>query len=308
VADRIYVQIPAYRDRELLPTLRDLFRQARSPHNLRVAVAWQYHPAEETIESALRATGPIELDKIPAAESQGCNWARQRLQRRWDGERYTLFLDSHHRFAPGWDRQLVRLLEDRREAGSARPILTSYLPPYRPDDDPAGREHSILRIRVHERRDGMAFRLIGHPVRDAARLTAPIAAHFASLHCLFADGTFNEDLPFDPSIYFFADEIAIALRAYTRGYDLFHPHRVLGWHLYDRATRTTHWDDHADADGRDAESLRTLRRLFTGKLVGASGLGTVRSLADYERHIGLRLVGDDPWARAVCAGLQAAGR
>jgi hypothetical protein len=308
VKDRIYVQIPAYRDRELLPTLRDLFRQAHSPQNLRVAVAWQYDPSEAALERALRAAGPIELDAIPAAESQGCNWARRRLQRRWDGEKYTLFLDSHHRFAPAWDRQLVRLHEERRDAGFGRPILTSYLPPYRPDTDPAGRETSILRIRVQERREGLAFRLLGHPVRDAHRLTAPLPAHFVSLHCLFADGTFNEDVPFDPSIYFFADEIAIALRAYTRGYDLFHPHRVLGWHLYDRATRRTHWDDHADAEGRDSESLRTLRLLYSGRLVGESGLGAVRSLADYERYVGLRLAGDDPWANAVCANLRAAGR
>ena len=68
-----------------------------------------------------------------------------------------------------------------------------------------------------------------------------VPARFVSLHFLFTEGSFNQEIPFDPAIYFFADEIAIALRAYTLGYDLFHPHRILGWHLYDRTTRATHW-------------------------------------------------------------------
>ena len=56
-----------------------------------------------------------------------------------------------------------------------------------------------------------------------------------------------EELAIDPSIYFFVDEIAISLRAYTLGYDLFHPHRILGWHLYNRSTRVTHWDSNSTA-------------------------------------------------------------
>ena len=288
---RIFVQIPAYRDRELLSTLRSLLETASQPELLRVAVAWQYGEDEEHLEGRLRQWGNVQLKKIPASESKGCNWARSLLQREWDDEEYTLLLDSHHRFVPGWDQQLIALFEAQRQAGVPRPILTSYLPPYDPHNDPHGRVACMFQISPLERHDGLLFRLTGHAIPRWTELDTPVPAHFVSLHFLFAEGSFNADLCFDPAIYFFADEVAVALRAYTRGYDLFHPHRLLGWHLYDRATRITHWSDHAGWHAQNRRSCEQLRALYRGELHGEYGVGTARSIADYERYIGLPLVG-----------------
>ena len=63
--DRVFVQIPAYRDRELPFTIRDLFEQASRPERLRVAVAWQYGEDELHLEGALRRQQHLELLKIP---------------------------------------------------------------------------------------------------------------------------------------------------------------------------------------------------------------------------------------------------
>jgi hypothetical protein len=288
--DRVFVQIPAYRDSELLATLEDLMRTAERPQRLRVAVAWQYGEGEVGHEVALRRWDNVELKKIPAARSQGCNWARSLLQQDWDGEEYTLFLDSHHRFAPGWDEQVVRLYQECKARGVPKPILTGYLPPYDPANDPAGRTHSIFKMHVLGRHQGMLFRLTGHEISRWKALVEPVPAQFASLHFLFAAGTFNREVPFDPSVYFFADEVAIALRAFTSGYDLFHPHRVLGWHLYDRLTRTTHWADHPGWRRQNEASCRRLRELFSGTLGGRYGLGEARRLVDYEAFVGMKLI------------------
>ncbi len=91
---RIFIQIPAYRDSELQPTLYDLVRKAAHSEHLRIVVAWQYDERREQLDTAFLDQHKIEVIKIPAAESQGCNWARSLLQRKWDGEEYTLFLDS----------------------------------------------------------------------------------------------------------------------------------------------------------------------------------------------------------------------
>jgi len=40
--DTIFVQIPAYRDPELVPTLVDLIEKAQAPRRLRVGVCWQH--------------------------------------------------------------------------------------------------------------------------------------------------------------------------------------------------------------------------------------------------------------------------
>jgi hypothetical protein len=288
--ERVFVQIPAYRDRELVSTVRDLFEQARHPERLRVAVAWQYSDDELHLEGELRRWPQLELLKIPAAQSEGCNWARRELQTRWAGEAYTLLLDSHHRFVPGWDVETIAMFEQLRAAGVRKPILTGYLPAYDPDNDPAGRLADILRIRPLERHEGMLFRLVSDPIADAARLTAPLPAKFVSLHFLFADGTFNQEVAIDSSIYFFVDEITIALRAFTLGYDLYQPHRVLGWHLYNRATRVTHWNDHARWQVQNEISCKRVRVLYSGRLQGKYGVGTARSVAEYEALVGEPLV------------------
>ena len=38
----IFVQIAAYRDNQLLPTLRDMISNAKNPENLRICIAWQH--------------------------------------------------------------------------------------------------------------------------------------------------------------------------------------------------------------------------------------------------------------------------
>ena len=289
----IYVQIPAYRDRELVPTLESLFREAAAPERLRVAVAWQFGPEEAHLERTLRSRSNVEVHAIPAAESLGCNWARSLLQERWDGEPYTLLLDSHHRFVPGWDTQVVTLFEEVRSAGIAKPLLTSYLPPYDPRLEPAGRGSGLLQIQLLERLDGMMFRLVGHPVHNGHTVTAPFPAHFTSLHFLFTSGAFNDEVPFDASIYFFADEVAIALRAFTHGYELLHPHCSLGWHLYDRATRVTHWTDHGTWRGGTRCRRSDCGRCIAGGSAGRYGIGEDRTIGDYEAHIGLPLITPD---------------
>ena len=291
MSDDVFIQMPAYRDAELLATVRDLFATAANPERLRLTIAWQYGDGEDVIEPELRACGRVELIKIPARESRGCNWARNLLQRRWSGERYTLFLDSHHRFVPGWDAEVTSFHEACRASGVAKPVITGYLPPYDPRNDPEGRTSAVLEMAPLEREDGMLYLLTSHRVAEWRQLRAPFPARFVSLHFLFADGSFNQEIPFDPAIYFFADEVAISLRAYTAGYDLYHPHRILGWHLYSRrSTRVTHWADHPGWRLQQDASCARLRELFSGALRGHYGIGAARTLADYERHIGTGLL------------------
>jgi hypothetical protein len=190
----------------------------------------------------------------------------------------------------GWDEQVVGIFEECEDAGVAKPIVTAYLPPYDPQIDPEGRMVCLFQIRLRERYQDLAFRLAGHAIQGWSDLTRPVEAHLASLHFLFARGEFNREVAFDPSIYFFADEVAIALRAYTHGYDLFHPHRMLGWHLYERATRVTHWSDHPEWEQQEEYSCQRLRELYSGRLVGKYGIGEVRSVADFERFAGIPLI------------------
>jgi hypothetical protein len=285
---RVFVQIPAYRDRELGPTLRDLFSTAAAPEELRVAVLWQRAPDDPFVTTDFWRDS-LEVIEIPHTESLGCNWARSELQRLWRDEPYTLLLDSHHRFVRHWDRKLISAHNALLSAGIEKPIVTAYLPSYDPELDPEGRLDTPLKIYPLRRTQGLVLRLIGRPILGVEQYTSPLPAIFGSLHCLFTAGRFNRDVPFDPKCYFFGDEVATSLRAFTHGYDLFHPHELIGWHLYDRTTRRTHWADHAAWAMQEAASRRGLETLLGTGAAGTYGCGSARTLADFEDHIGYSL-------------------
>jgi hypothetical protein len=95
----IYVQVPAYRDPLLVPTLDSLFDEAAHPERLRVGVCLQCASCD-TLPERCRRLPQVEVDEIDFRASKGANWARRQIQQQWKGERYTLLINSHLQFAP----------------------------------------------------------------------------------------------------------------------------------------------------------------------------------------------------------------
>ena len=68
------------------------------------------------------------------------------------------------------------------------------------------------------------------------------------------------------------EETAMTVRAFTHGYDLFHPAETVVWHDYLRADARKHWGDHTEAEGTrscwselDEKSKRKVQRLLRGE-------------------------------------------
>jgi hypothetical protein len=99
-------------------------------------------------------------------------------------------------------------------------------------------------------------------------------------------------------MYFHGEEPSIAVRAYTWGYDLFHPHKIIGWHEYTREGKRKHWDDSSNWTETDRIShlrYRTLHEMdghqctpCVKKAIGEYYFGPHRSLKDYELYAGVR--------------------
>jgi hypothetical protein len=286
--DQIFVQIASYRDRQLPATLENLFDKASSPDRLRVCVCWQHAP-QERLPASVRRSKHVEIIDVDHRCSNGANWARRLVQQRWRGEPYSLIIDSHLRFVRAWDSKLLDLFHDLKAKRVPRPLITCYPPNFSPDTFPKKASRIPLKIYKEAYYKGVLAHFAGFPLPLWRWLTEPIPAQFLALGLLFTEGRFNADIPLDPAIYFFGDEITTGLRAYCHGYDFFHPHRVIAWHAYDRTTRTCHWEDHPDWRAQDQRSVRRVRRILTGTEFRGYPLGTNRSIADYEYYIGMPL-------------------
>ncbi|MCB1076737.1 MAG: hypothetical protein KDM64_02815 [Verrucomicrobiae bacterium] len=292
----IFIQIAAYRDPELVPTIRDCLAKAAYPNDLRFGICWQTEENDRCLDPFLDSP-QFRIQRVPWHESKGLCWARSEIQKLYGGEELTLQLDSHHRFAPGWDKFLLESLE---ACGSAKPILTTYAGVYEPGKSETPPSGPFKMVADRFTPSGtILFR--PHHIRDWEALSAPIPARFVSGHFFFTLGKHCEEYLYDPQLYFAGDEISLSIRSYTLGYDLFHPHRNVVWHEYTRAGRVKHWDDHtakqADAaiempwHERDVVSKRRLRKMLreedNDEAIGIYGLGTVRSHGDYERYAGI---------------------
>lgn len=293
--ETIFIQIAAYRDPDLLNTLSDLLSKAKSPENLRFGIAWQHSKEDEwdQLNDYLNDDRFRILD-IPYEDSRGACWARNMLQQLYSGETYTLQIDSHTRFIQNWDYELKKEHKRLVKKGIKKPLLTSYAPSFEPDNDPDSRVKKPWRMDFDRFSPDGNVHFLPSTIDDADERTEPIPARFYSAHFAFAEGKFVEEVPHDPQYYFHGEEISIAVRAYTYGYELLHPHKIFLWHYYTRRGLKKHWDDHTKWGDINKSSHERNRKLFDmdgeeydPEFFGIYGRGTERTLDDYERYAGI---------------------
>lgn len=292
--ERIFIQIAAYRDPELKKTIKDALDKASHPERLVFSICHQHSPEDVWDDLDEWKDDPrFKITDVSSDKSKGTCWARHLLQQRYDGEEYTLQLDSHHRFDVAWDDSIINMYKQLLGAGYKKPLLTAYLCSYNPETDPEGRETAAWQLNfdrfspegiLHTRPGGIDYWKGEHAV----------PARFYSAHFAFASGSFVTEVPHDPGLYFHGEEISIGVRAYTHGYDLFHPIKNVIWHEYTRNGKKRHWDDAKSSEwvAMNQRAHHRVRKLLgvgcEKEDLGIYGLGTVRTLEKYEEYAGVR--------------------
>jgi hypothetical protein len=295
--DRIFVSIAAFRDPELQHTLKDLFDKAAHPERITVGLIWQFDPVfdRHCFEVPCPRPGQVREMQFDWRESDGVCWARFLGQALWRGEAYVWQIDSHMRFAPGWDDLLIA---DWTEIGDERALIASTPPPYlSPGDFLADLQPGI--VRTNGFLPGGAIRFQG------VWPSTPMARHhrmpFLMAGCLFAPGRFVQEVPYDPYQAFENEEITWAVRAFTHGWNVYSPKQRVVWHQYvaNNTIKRGAVEGATQAERRHERSLRALHRYneMTGHArcettahladLDLFGLGTARSLGAFEDFAGL---------------------
>ncbi|MGQ8776513.1 GlcNAc-transferase family protein [Serratia sp. NA_112.1] len=310
----LFISIASYRDPELYPTLRNLIDEADIPTGLHIAVCWQ---DEGDIQPFLDAGMALVTDQVGESchhyrfmyrqvyidvisvhyfASQGACWARHQVEKRYQQETYFLQIDSHCRFIPSWDSKMIAMLEGLREQ-SPYPVLSSYPPGYTPGED-EDRKDYVSRLVFNGFTSEGIIRLSSTPFSaESPQRCGYLAGGF-----IFADGHFVTNVPNDSQIFFMGEEIAMAVRAWTHGYDIWSPHCVLLWHYYTRKDHPKVWGDHSNEAKKagsidkawwerdkiaKARVLSVLNVNDTPCDLGQWGVGQQRTLKEFQYRIGV---------------------
>lgn len=305
----IFVSIANYRDSETPHTIRHLFAQAAHPERVFVGVFSQVVSGvdDDCLPAGGYPPGQVRELRAPASESLGACWARHRVLTELMGdEDYVLQIDSHSRFSSGWDDRFIAMLHD---CPSPRALLTTYPASYVPPNDYGMPCTPVLAAQEFNKAGILLVK--GHVELELEFPPVPLPSAFLSGNCLFGPRKAFEEVPYDPYLYFHGEEISLAVRFWTHGWDLFAPNDVLMYTDYstDRG-RPRHWTDQQDWDKLNLRSFKRLRHIFRLEKASEADvlqdiaryeLGTKRSLKDYERFADVSFSNRFIGARAVRA-------
>jgi hypothetical protein len=296
----IFISVAAYRDKQLVPTIIDCINKCKNPQNIFFGIHWQHDNNEDIREIA--SLPNVRIEECDWRESKGACWARHSIQKHlYNNESYYLQLDSHHRFIENWDDHLFNLYNEASEK-SQKPLIGTYGTTFWPNNTNDVLKNEPYRINTFES-FGSDGDVISRPIfiknhveiHEKSKL---IKARLLSGHFIFSNAEFIHECMYDPNFYFRGEELSLSARAYTHGYDFYHPTYTIVWHEYLREQSPKHWLDHVKKNGfveegehRNILSKKRQRKLFNIDQCDIDfkqyGLGNKRSLHDYELYVGL---------------------
>ena len=293
---KIFISIASYQDPLLETTIFAAFNNAKAPENLHFGICDQsLSPLDLSLFSF---SSQISYEHIDPKISEGPCWARHRIQNFYNNEDYYFQIDSHMQFESGWDQYLLGyMLKIRSDSNEFRkfPIISCYPRQF----DVIDFEQKKFRLLNEDKKTHtLAYRedsifLKGSFSRQIGAISETEITHgyLLAAGCLFAPASFVREVPYDPEFYFYGEEISLMLRAFTRGFSIFHIPAVPVFHLYTDISdikRKLHWDEEEDRERsikwheREEKSIERLSKIIDGELKGIYGLGDKRNLENYE--------------------------
>ena len=275
----VFVAIASYADPDTAATVRSIARAAGMP--VRFGVCLQ--DDGDAIAADLRALYleglAVDVLHVPARASRGLGWARLLAATLWDGETWTLTVDAHMRFLTGWADKLAA----QSAMAGERAVLTTYAP-----DTGMAVQPTSLQLESWEHLE----RPLYHGAVDYSGRGRPIPARMLGGHFIWAPAAWALDVPQDPWLYYGCEEMGLAVRTWTAGWDLWHPGVAVCVHDFSRDGRPLHWEEHDDWGNALEVGRSRARALLTGadSGLGAWGLGSARTLAEYQAWAGVDIL------------------
>ncbi|WP_349963380.1 GlcNAc-transferase family protein [Rhizobium sp. ZPR3] len=289
---RIFISIAGFCDPMLNFTVKSAIEKARFPDRLRFGIVDQ---SISSSESSLPAEmGQVAYLHVHPHHSRGVSWARALAMTLYLEEDYFLQIDSHTCFDRNWDVTLIDTLETISRISKSSKVIVSTRPfgfELQPDGNVRKKRFTACTLKLVPKSN--VIRLSDPVVLFACENSnemIDIPGFQISAAFLFTRGYFVEEIPYDPYMYFHGEEQNVSIRAFTHGWDIWHPNRLPLYHLYKKRSGgepPLHWDKAFDDERVEKwHSMRVranerLGELLNGSLGRAYSTGTTRTIKQY---------------------------
>ena len=285
---KILVEIASYKDPELLNTINSALVQADNPNRVYFSICYQGDDLEVVAE--LKRIKNCKFKHLWAREARGSCYARYLCQKMIDDEEYIFQTDSHMRFVKHWDNKLI---EELLSLNDPKACISFYPPncteemmllPFDDEvfDSPAN--GGIMYTKGFAD-NSLFISNCSFPI-DNDDTRAPAKNPFISAGNFFSFSQIHRDILHDPEMYFYGDEMPMAIRYYTHGWNNYTNNKSYVYHQYCRKNQSFPKVDNNSIN----ESLRFKRLLNLDNAdydMGQFGLGNIRTLKQFEAFAGI---------------------
>ena len=228
----IYVFIPCRLDREIIPTVYDLFGKAEDPTNIKVVIFNQ----DRAVDCYTQDMFPENVLLVNVDYNKFSNICFIRSLAHFFVEpkyKYFLSIDSHMRFDRGWDKILIDNLPDKS-------ILSAYPSPYELYGKPLP-DNTAYRVNDFNRKGEGAFPFVSKLCeQNVTHCVSTIACGFFFTHI-----DWLKDVGFNKHLCWRYEEIDLTYRSIGAGYKIVNSKQTPVYHLYNRMD-SRKLDDHQE--------------------------------------------------------------
>ncbi|MBR6505683.1 hypothetical protein IKT18_02530 [Candidatus Saccharibacteria bacterium] len=286
--DKILVEIPAYCDHDLINTVQSAIVQADNPDRVHFAICYQ--DDDLTDLKLLQKIKNCKIKHLKKSEAKGTCYARYLCQKMIEDEKYVYQTDSHMRFTKGWDTKMIEQLLSLKDPKAT----ISYYPPQLkeefeklPVNDkvfnmPSSTKPMII-VAKKFREDSSYFLYPTQKYVEPKPNGEPLKSPFISANNFFSFAEIHKTIFHNPKMFWFGDELPMAIRYYTHGWNNYCPNESYIYHRYMRKDRTV---PRTRKNGLQEEEL-LMEQLIRNKTKDEYGLGKERTIKQFEDYAGI---------------------
>jgi hypothetical protein len=280
IMNKIFVSLAAYRDPDLINTVRSFYEKAKNKESLFFSLVSHEGP-ETDFDFSFIPKDQISYQKIDYRLADGaCSGRHLANSLLSDKYKYFLHTDSHSRAKQDWDDMLIKEYSKCSVKWGEDYIFTKYPHGFKKEWDENGigkdvinqENESLNKVDAVWDETEYVYLLRWRDLEDLeyGDKVYGFAANFA-----FGSVKAFMKAPYDPYMYFLGEEISLGVRLSVQGVNLVAPAINAIYTNYDRDNGKRggfHWNDNSTWGLRDKSARQRLAKLFTLQDLGVYGL------------------------------------